>query len=215
MKNTHQESLLDSSRKAAKSSAANPLLEGVVVSTHYSDGSELSFCDAIKMKLGAQWVRIHWEHPRKVWLDRTEALAYDMALDEFPNHSSDFEVRPIHTKVGRSRKKVSRWQVVGEPEDGFYPRFLELQKVCLEAANFEILPSLHVTQHDDGRWVTIVCPVEIRTPDEALSFAHLVRRFLLQPGLFEATFAGYAYDRVTFDREREFIVKAGFDDVKQ
>lgn len=202
MKNIHQEARRAMSIVAGKLREHYPLVQGILAHPGIADGP-LSYNYALKFKIGAQWVLVHWEHPRKVWLDQIEDLAFEMALDEFPGYDLRLRGMPVLARVGNSRKQVVGYQSTGE--DGFHARFQELLLSVREAANLEVRPTFEVRLTGRGREVYIVCPVELHSPEDGQWLARRVRQFLTVHGMFTDHYSDYAYTRVDFDRERALM----------
>lgn len=199
MKNLHQEALRVASQVAGRLRSHAPLVQGLLALPGTTNGS-LSYSYLLKYKSGEQWVIVRWEHPRKVWLDRIEELAFEMALDDFPGHEFSLRGAPILARVGASRK-----QVVGHSHveaEAFHARFEQYLLSAREAANLEVHASFRVMQTERGREVDIVCPLELFTPEDGQWLSRKVRKFMRAPGLFTAHYANYVYTRADFGRER-------------
>lgn len=199
MKNLHQEAMRVASEVAGRIRAHYPLVQGVL-SRPGVEAGPLSYTYALKYKAGSQWVIVRWEHPRKVWLDRIEELAFELTLDDFPGYEFRLRGAPILARVGNRRKQVVGYADAGA--DAFHARFEQYLLSAREAANIEVGASLRVNQTERGREVEIVCPVELFSVDDGQWLARKVRQFLQIPGLFTDHYANYAYTRADFGRER-------------
>jgi hypothetical protein len=135
---------------------------------------EKSYWDDFKTKVNDQFVMIYYEHPRYVYRDRCESLAWDELEKELPYRDDIFKTTPCYTNAGKSRKRV-KWYEVQPPEEYSLKRMTRLSEIEDFILNDEnngivIKCDYSIEQMNWSRSLDIVANREILTEADAIEF---------------------------------------------
>lgn len=135
-------------------------------------------------------MKVLFQHPRYIYYEAADSLAYDKALEEFPR-ASDYksildDMTPQYKKVGNSRKKVVYYTsgTGSSTPDEFYPRWRELTEKYSTESDFEVKTQFNIELSDWARVVSVVYPVELDTIEQMAAFKEKIILWMTQKEQF-------------------------------
>ncbi|MHB1268191.1 MAG: hypothetical protein ACYCY2_11420 [Acidithiobacillus ferriphilus] len=150
--------------------------DGILVRHDYThtDPQGLSWWDDVGFIFGKRRIMVWWQHPRSVYQDRLESLAYDLCEKDRPEQRHDplADFLPITQKAGRGlRKKITAYQM--RPATAEYQDYLQkLRDTQAQQATVDhgwcIAPSVRHQALDWCQGIDLVLPVEVRNEADLL-----------------------------------------------
>lgn len=165
----------------------------------------LSWWDDVAFKYGKQKVLVFWQHPRMVFTDTCEQIAYHK--QNWPDRKGLFDgEKKIYKKVGKSRKKVISYSVDIDVSEQVARRILsdswhEETEQVRQTTDFKVRPSFIVRQYTYCRAIAFVAPVEIRNEDELKVMADMAKSLLTGKTSLDQLFPNYVYTKDDWKRE--------------
>lgn len=184
------------------------LADGVYLRHQYPTRHQLSWWDDVGFQMRHYRVMVWWVHPRMAYSDLAEEHALNLMDMPESELEPDFSSSPIHVKSGKSRKRVTAYQMHQPCPEHLLRAANWLAEVAAEESRFKqqsdlvITPSLKLQQTDWCRGMNLVAPVEVRTREDAISLGHLARRLYTQETTLDAEFPGYSYTRDSYLAEQ-------------
>ena len=205
MKNPHYELL---GRRMLEYHRSHPwrLSEGGLYIPHdYSNMTpeSLSYWDDVGFILNGRRFMVWWQHPRSVYRNRVESLAWEEAGDS-PRDDWLFEGGTTNYKrLGKSgkRKKVISYtsRSPSEAQQQFYDLLIQIEeRLMKEGIDLEVRPSWKWERLTWAMGVSLVAPLEVRNEQEVAEIAHLARKLVLQQTTLEQEFPDFAYNRASW-----------------
>jgi hypothetical protein len=159
---------------------------GLMVRHDYTDmkPGSLSWWDDVGFIFGKRRIMVWWLHPRMVYKDRLDKMAFQHCDEEYPKDENRLiHSEPIRRKVKHgSRAKTLGYlvsPVFGEKHHRYYDHFnATLASLSQQDHGWDIQPSLKSTVLNWCQGVDLVLPVEIRCEDDLRLLRDVVERHL-------------------------------------
>lgn len=205
MKNKYYEYLRRSQKAYHRRSPWRLSPEGLYIphTYEYTEPDSLSWWDDVGFILGSRRVMVWWRHPRHVYAERADDLAYEEAGPS-PSPSLFFEARKIYKPAGASRKKLvgSQLREFTEEQAQYYDRLRELKHKYLTGGEIPpVLASVSLVPVSWALGVELVAPLEVRNENELAVVAGLARRLARRVTSMEVEFPGYCYAAENWNKE--------------
>ena len=187
MKNKLHETKKRKARQYARNYQWKPKHPNIELFYSYDEEREKSYWDDFKTKMNGQFLMIYFEHPRHLYHEKCNDLAYDEVEKVYPWKFDDFgsSFVPTYEKVGNSRKKVSYWEqkIAEEKEDVRNLRWNLLketeQRILNDVNNGIVINcSYKLEQLNWCRSLDICVNREILSEDDALKFVSDCRKMI-------------------------------------
>ena len=183
-------------------------LEGGFFIPHlYPKPRSLSWWDDIGFILNGRRIMVWWVHPRMVYMDAINDLAWKEAGDP-PARSTDMFVpgEKQWKKLGRSRKKVASYLCRPTPDSlqDYYAKLRAIEsRMEVEGIDLVVRPSILVKRLAWCTGVELCIPFDVRTDEDVRALAGLARRLLKNETTLNDEFPVYEYGRT------EWLAEAG------
>lgn len=167
----------------------------------------LSWWTDITFRLGKRDIHVSWCHPRYEYQNLVEELARKSVHHLYVSKADSDDMFegaiPKYKKVGRSRKKITSWRTKERSPDHkiWWNALVAAEAKFAKEGRYSIKPSIKTEWLSWCRYVTICAPFEVRSHEEAVRMADLVRSFLLGKTSLENEFPGYAYTFSDWEKE--------------
>lgn len=199
MKNPHTESLYRRMKQYHRHHQWH-LENGVLMPHVYSDNSPPSSWDDVGFILNGRRIMVWWEHPRLIYSQAMNELAYQQAGEPPSQETHDFTetLQKVYKKVGRSRKKVKYYRSSEclETRSGYYEKLDALEtKMKQVGIDHTVHPSFSVQVLSWCRGVDICAPLDIRSKKDLIALVALVKRLLTGEATLQQEFPNYAYTK--------------------
>lgn len=197
MKNRHIEGLRNHMRQFHRQ---NPWRQqhGLFIPHTYPLESQTSWWDDVGFIHGGRRVMVWWVHPRRVYVDQIEQLAFQEA-GPFPEDLRTLEQVEI---VAQScdRSTDNRVTHVGHVISVQQRAYLELvdaieDRMQTQGIDIVVRPSMFVQYHPWGLGMSLCVPVEVRDVPELRALADLAKRLLKRQVTLKELFPDYGYGR--------------------
>lgn len=209
MKNKHFERLREAAKRYKKTakndSRWNKKLGIKVYHVYYPEGDEnyreKSYWDDVAFIKGSQQVTVFWTHPRYMYEEELDQIAYQEANEKFPDSSDTNwfdKMTPIYKYLGKNkkRKRVKLWQMGQSPSrEEFYTYWRDRKTELNKTSDYVQKCSFKVQQYSYCRGVSITCPMECRSEEELAALVKFVNACLDDPTLFNKTYGDYKYTK--------------------
>lgn len=167
---------------------------GIKVYHCYDEPRQLSYWDDVSFMWGSKYVCVCWTHPRYMYEDHCDSIAYDAASvgrvrdgDIFKNATKNY------VKRGKSRKAISTYTLTTDTDDEFYTNWRKMKADLLRTSDYRQGTHFTVTQQDYCLMVSVCCPLEVRNEAELKLLADFSRTVLAQKISFNEVFGNYTY----------------------
>lgn len=194
MKNKSVERLKKAAKLHQKSARRGYQRNGIRIYHSYDnlDPERLSWWDDVSFILNDYSVFVSWVHPRMVYQDLLQDKAHQHVADLYTVGRFDTSV-PIYKKVGRSRKKISSWELNCDDKNDWFDAYKAEYERLSRESRLSVSPFMSARWANTGRFVEICIPVEVRNENDLLFLANMVKRLLKRETSLEKEFPGYAY----------------------
>jgi len=166
----------------------------------------LSWWDDVGFILNRRRVIVWWCHPRDVYRNAIEELAWEQA-GEFP--LDDWLTKgatPNYRKVGRSRKKIVSYtcRPPSEASRAYFQRLQALEQAMSgQGIDCDVRPGAKRSRLWWATGLDLVAPLEVRSEQELTAVADLARRLLLGQTTLAQEFPGYSYGKANWLAEAQ------------
>lgn len=167
----------------------------------------LSWWTDITFRLGKRDIHVSWCHPRYEYQNLVEEVArksvHHLYVSKTDSGDMFESATPKYKKVGRSRKKITSWltKETSPAHRAWWNALVAAEAKFSKEGHYSIRPSIKTEWLSWCRYVTLCVPVEVRSHEEAVKMANLVRAILSGKTALENEFPGYAYTFVDWERE--------------
>jgi hypothetical protein len=170
---------------------------------HCYDGTRTKgYWDDVAIKVGGQQVTIWWTHPRYLYEEHIDTIAYEEATAKYEQNTDRWmDGTPQYKKVGKSRKKIVSYLSNMDTPDGFYGYWRDRKKELLETSDFEQTCHFSVRQYDYCRGVSICIPIEVVDESSLHELTMIVRSLLANPEKFKELYGNYKYGKTEWNLE--------------
>lgn len=181
--------------------------DGIINRHWYAEFSpdRLSWWTDLTFRLGKTMVHVAWCHPRCEYQDLVEEDAKKSVRHLYSSGSEGmFEgATPRYKKVGRSRKKITSWVTkrIESSHQVWWDALIAAKAKFAKESRYSIRPSIKTEWVAWCRYVSFCAPVEVRSHEEAVKMANLVRAILTGQTTLENEFPGYAYTFADWEKE--------------
>jgi hypothetical protein len=178
---------------------------GIKVYHCYDEPRDLSYWDDVSFMWGSKYVCVCWTHPRYMYEDQCDSVAYDFASVGRPpmTPGSLFEnSTKNYVKRGKSRKAIASYTIPSlDTPDAFYTIWREKRNALLPTSDLRQGTHFTVTQKDYCLMVSVCCPIEVRNEAELKILADFVRSVLDQKVSFNEVYGNYSYGSADYCAE--------------
>lgn len=184
------------------------LSEGSLYIPHsYDDKSPdgLSWWDDVGFILNGRRVIVWWQHPRQVYSDKIEDVAWEEAGDSPRDNWLTKDSTPNYKRVGKSRKKIVSYtcRQPSAEQRQYYDKLHNAQKrLVAEGIDYRVEPSYSRERLTWATGISLVAPVEVRNEVQIKEVAQLARRLILGKTTLDSEFPGYHYTKADWLREQ-------------
>lgn len=181
---------------------------GLYIPHSYADMTpeSLSWWDDVGFILNGRRIIVWWQHPRYVYANAIENLAWQEAGDGPQDNWLTEGGTKNYRKVGRSRKKLVSYtsRQPSQEQRLHYDLLQDIEKrLRADGIDFDVGISWKWERLTWAMGVSLVAPLEVRNEGELASVAHLARQLILGRATLDAEFPGYRYGRSDWLREQE------------
>lgn len=168
----------------------------------------LSGWDDVGFILNGRRYIVGWQHPRSIYYDAIEAMAFDEVGDG-PDPNWLFEgATTVYKQVGKAGKRKKpighRSRESSEAQIAYYARLREtIDRIANVGINLEVRPSWHWKRMSWAMGVTLIAPMEVRNEEELAQLADLAKRLVLQKTALPDEFPNAIYNRASWLRDQE------------
>jgi hypothetical protein len=179
--------------------------KGLYIPHRYSEeDSRPTWFDDVGFILNGRQVLVAFQHPRGVYVDKIEEIAFDIVGD-LPEPGQLFTPEKVRWKeVGNSRKKVqsTTTKPMSDANSSYYERLNGLiAQMHKEGIEFDVSPRLKRSRLPTYTWVSICAPMEVHNKEQLAAVADLVRRILKGHTTLRQEFGDYKYTREDWKRD--------------
>ena len=208
MKNVHFEKTRKNQRLALSKYRGSGLVDGVDIFHLYGGeyAKDYTWWDDFSILMANRRLMCWFVHPRMVYADTCDSIAYEKAKLVKPESDSDYELskgEQIYKKVGRSRKTK-----IGVSTMNLNPQYSEwldywknLKKEILVTSDLVIKPSLTYESVDWALGVNAVIPEEVHTREDVVRVAKLLKFMYTNKVAAEQMYSGYTYSKDDWIKE--------------
>lgn len=158
----------------------------------------LSWWDDIGFILNGRRVIVWWQHPRNVYSDKIEDVAWEEAGDSPRDNWLTKDSTPNYKRVGKSRKKIVSY-TCRQPsleQRQYYDKLHDAQKrLAADGIDYQVHPSYSRERLSWATGISLVAPIEVKNETEIKKIAHLARRLILGQTTLKSEFPGYHYTK--------------------
>lgn len=206
MKNLYYQSARKAAKHFHRRQRGDHFEKGIKLQHDYSNdkATKLSLWDDVTFILNDYRVHVSWSHPRWYYLETIRSMAFDNLniLDMF-NEDGFESASPQFVKVGKSRKKIVSYTMGNLLKPGVYA-LLEIEERKLFKTNdVKIYPSMTVSWLKDCRYVDICVPIEIKSTQDLITLANLVKHLLNWSTSLGKEFSEYDYSEKNWKEEQQ------------
>lgn len=182
------------------------LRAGLFIPHTYPTPQKLSWWDDVGFILNGRRVMVYWLHPRCIYADTIEEMAWKAAGD-LPDQDWPMDVGTKNwKKVGRSRKKLVSYGMPPAPESsrGYYDKLRAITaQLYDDGIDLAVTPSMKLKNHGWCLGVYLCAPIEVRDTIELAELAQLAERLVKREISVDQVFLGYCYERSDWLAEKD------------
>lgn len=173
---------------------------GLYLPHSYKDTKKdaLSWWTDIGFVLNGRRVIVWWEHPRSIYADAINDLAWSMAAPYPSGNWITDGATKLWAPVGESRKRHIGFESKppSSEQESFYDRLAQIeQRLYAEGIEHEVTPHWERARLSWAIGVELVVPIEVKSDHDAASIADLARRLIAGKTALDREFPNYKYDR--------------------
>lgn len=164
----------------------------------------LSWWDDFQFILSGRRVTVAWCHPRMEYCDELDSRIVDTVDPQAPSLERLINGARVYKRVGRSRKRlvgIQRRELTAAGQANYEAKEAERGRLHTQGIPHEIIPSMQRTRMDYCIFVSLCAPLEVRSEDDLIQVADLVRRLLRFETTLAREFPGYTYTQSDWLRE--------------
>ncbi len=202
MKNIHVERLRIAAKQFHRYQRRQHFDKGIHA-YHLYDGLDpacLSWWDDVAFILNDYMVVLLWIHPRMAYDDQIDSVAHKLS-ESFPQHDILINKSPVHQKIGRSRKKLIRWESECMPKSDYLETLDATKKHLALTSDIQVVPFVKSSWIDRYRMVKLCAPVEVRNEVDLRSLATLAKRLLKHEVTLQELFPNYHYTKMEWEQD--------------
>jgi hypothetical protein len=203
MKNRHIERLRSQMRHFHRQ---NPWRQqrGLYIPHTYPLDSPTSWWDDVGFIHGGRRVMVWWAHPRRVYVDQIEQLAFQEA-GPFPEDPGTLEqVEKLARSLARSTdpRGTHVGHRISAPQRAYLERLDAIEsRLQTQGVDIIVRPSMFVQYHPWGLGMSLCVPTEVRDIPELRALADLAKRLLKREVTLKGVFPDYGYGRAEWVAE--------------
>lgn len=207
MKNTQFQLLGRLQRQYHRSNPWRLSQAGLYVPHCYAETkpNSLSWWDDVGFILNRRRVIVWWQHPRHVYANALDDLAWQEAGDGPHDNWITEGSTKNYRRVGKSRKKVVSYtcRQPSVAQRAYYDRLEAIrERLATDGIDCDVTTSWKRERLAWATGVSLVAPLEVRNAAELNSVAILARRLVLGQTTLAAEFPAYCYGRADWIEEQ-------------